>query len=75
MSDIRKAVIRNGKIVYGDDVEAKIQKPNETEARAARQEQKTRYRKDLLQPNQVDYYKAYPDQAKDLPDETRRLLS
>lgn len=68
-----KAVIRNGQIIYGE--EATSQKPNDLQARANREDQKVRHRKDMLQPNQVDYYKAYPEQAKDLPDETRRLLS
>lgn len=68
-----KAVIRNGKIVY--DVGAQRLKPNETAARERRQSMKTKHRAELLQPNQVDFYKQYPDQAKDLSDETRRLLS
>lgn len=68
-----KAIIRNGQIIYGDDAELK--KPNETEARASRQSQKVKYRGEMLQRNQVDYYKMYPEQAKNLGDETRRLLS
>lgn len=68
-----KAVIRNGRIVY-DDEAAKI-RPNDTVARANRESMRTKYRKDMLQKNQVEYYKAYPEQAKELPDETRRLLS
>lgn len=67
------AIIRNGKIVYG--VPADMPLPTETEANSRRRDMKTAHRKDLLQPNQVDYYKAYPDQAKELGDETRRLLS
>lgn len=66
-------VIRNGRIVRG--VEAHVTKPNEMEARSSREAQKTKYRAELLQPNQVDYYKVHPDQAKNLGNETRRLLS
>jgi len=68
-----KAVIRNGKIYY--DEEAKIVKPSETEARSRRQRMKVDHRKDLLQRNQTDYWRVHKDQAEDLPDETRRLLS
>lgn len=67
------ARIINGRIVYGEH--AGISKPNETAARASREDQKVRFRKDILQRNQVDYYKAYPEQAKDLNPELRRLLS
>lgn len=71
----KRAIIRNGKIIYGNLIEPQRINPNETEARANRENMKTNHRADLLQPNQTDYYKAYPKQAKDLPDETRRLLS
>lgn len=71
----KKAIIRNGKIVYGDNISAELLKPTETAARSNREEMKVSHRKDLLQRNQVDYYKAYPEQAKNLSDETRRLLS
>lgn len=67
------AKIINGKIVYGQHAE--IVKPNETEARARRQGMKTQYRKEMLQKNQVDYYKAYPKQAENLNPDLRRLLS
>jgi len=69
----KKAVIRNGRIIY--DVDAEVLKPNETAARANREDMKVKHRKDLLQRNQVDFYKAYPEQAKNLSEETRRLLS
>ncbi len=69
----KKAIIRNGKIIY--DTDATIAKPNETAAHERREAMKLNHRKDLLQPSQTDYYRAYPNQAKDLPDETRRLLS
>jgi hypothetical protein len=72
MSQIARII--NGQIVYSEDHAPTIT-PNETEARANRQNMKTQHRKDLLQKNQVDFYKAYPEQAKDLPPETRRLLS
>jgi hypothetical protein len=71
----KKAVIRNGHIVYGDDVSAELIKPNDTEARANREKMRTDHRKDLLQRNDVEFYKAYPEQAKNLSDDTRRLLS
>lgn len=67
------AIIRNGKIIYGES--AAVPLPTETEARSNREAQKVKYRADLLQPNQVDYYKVYPDKAKDLNPELRRLLS
>lgn len=67
-----KAVIRNGKIVYG--VDAEIPKPNETEAKASRTDQKVRHRANMLQKNDLNYYRYYKDQAKDLPDDLRRLL-
>lgn len=70
-----KAIIRNGKIIYGDDITAEVVKPNEMAAHENREDMKVRHRKDLLQRNQVDFYKAYPEQAKNLSDETRRLLS
>lgn len=63
-----------GKIVYSDSHSPTIT-PNETEARARREGMKTKHRAELLQPNQADYYKKYPEQAKNLSDETRRLLS
>jgi len=71
----KRAVIRSGRIIYGDDISAEIIKPNETAARAGREDMKVRHRKEMLQKNQVDFYKAYPEQAKNLNDETRRLLS
>lgn len=68
------ARIINGQIVYLDE-SAPVLQPNETEARASREDQKVRYRADLLQKNQVDFYKVHPEQAKDLSPELRRLLS
>lgn len=72
MSKIARII--NGKIVYSD-THAPITLPNETEARSNRETMKNNHRADMLQPNQVGYYKQYPNQAKNLPDETRRLLS
>lgn len=69
----KTAVIRNGKIIYGE--EAHVLKPNETAARERREGMKTKHRKDLLQKNQVDFYKVHPEEAKNFNDETRRLLS
>lgn len=65
--------IHNGKIVEGS---ASVVLPSETSARENRQGMRTKHRKELLQKNQVDYWKVHPDQAeKELPPETRRLLS
>jgi len=64
--------IHNGKIVDGA---SSVIMPSETSARENRQAMRTKHRKDLLQPNQTDYYKVHPEQAKDLPEETQRLLS
>lgn len=69
----RIAAIRNGKIVYDDTSIFPI--PTETAARESRTDQRNRYRAETLQPNQVDYYRVYPEQAKDLNPELRRLLS
>lgn len=67
-----KVIIRNGKIV---SAEASVIKPNVTSAKEARNEMTSKNRKEMLQRNQVEYYKAYPEQAKNLSDDTRRLLS
>lgn len=66
--------IINGKLVDIDE-HAPVLKPTETAARESRQDNRVRHRKDILQPNQVDFYKAYPDKAKELNPELRRLLS
>lgn len=68
-----KAVIRNGKIIY--DTDADMVKPSLTAARESREVQRSKYRAEMLQPNQIDYYKVNPKQAENLSDETRRLLS
>lgn len=70
-----KAIIRNGVIIYGDDIESTHIKPNETEARARREGMKTKYRAELLQKNEVGYYRKYPEQLNNLSPELRRLLS
>lgn len=72
MANIARIV--NGKIVYLDESALPIQ-PNEMAARASREDQRVRYRREMLQPNQVDYYKAYPEQAMNLSDGLRRQLS
>lgn len=64
--------IHNGKIVEGS---SDVINPSETSARENRQAMRTKHRRELLQPNQVDYYKEYPQHMKDLPEETQRLLS
>ena len=68
-----KAIIRNGRIVYGE--EANTVQPSGSAAREKREEMKRKYRGELLQKNQVDYYKVNPEQAKELNPELRRLLS
>lgn len=68
------ARIINGKIVYLDESAPVIQ-PNDTAARASREDQKVRYRAELLQPNEADYYKVYKDQGKNLSPELRRRFS
>lgn len=67
------AVIRNGRIIYGES--AIVPLPTETEARSSREAQKVKYRADLLQKNQVDYYKVHPEKAEVFSDELRRQLS
>lgn len=68
-----KVVIRNGKIIEDS---GKLIKPNELSAKFNRESEKVKYRKDLLQPTQVDFAKAYPEKAKELyNEETLRLLS
>lgn len=69
----KRAVIRNGQIIYDED--AAILKPNETAARESREDQRVRYRAEILQKNDPDFYKVYPEHAKELPDDVRRLLS
>lgn len=68
-----KAIIRSGKIIY--DTDSEVIKPTETAARASREDNRTRHRKDILQKNQVDYWKVHKDQAAELNPELRRLLS
>ena len=75
MTQPRKAIIKNGKIIYGDDVSAEVTKPVETAARFRRESEKVKHRAALLQRNQTDYYKAYPEQLENLSPELRRLLS
>lgn len=67
------AKIQDGKIIYGESSE--VAKANPLSARHNRENMKVQHRKDMLQKNQVDYYKAYPEQAKSFNNETRRLLS
>lgn len=68
-----KAIIRSGKIIY--DTNSEVIKPTETAARASREDNRTRHRKDILQRNETQFFKAYPDEAKKLSPELRRLLS
>lgn len=70
---IKRAVIRNGKIVY--DADSKVSKPNTTEAHRRREDMKINHRKDLLQPTQVDFMRAYPKEGREIhgDDAARRL--
>lgn len=72
MSKIARII--NGKIVYSDESSEVIQ-PTDTAARERRKNMKLDHRKDMLQKNQTEYYKAYPEQAENLSPELRRLLS
>ncbi len=68
------AIIRGGKIIY--DTEPTITKPNETNARFEREFERKKYRKDTIQPNSVEYAKAYPDDfRKRYGDSAYRLCS
>lgn len=71
--DKRIAKIVNGRIVYGEHSE--VITPNERAAKERREGEKVKYRKELLQRNQTDFYRAYPEHMKDLPEDTQRLLS
>lgn len=69
----KKVVIRNGKIIEG---EAQVAKPNDLSAKFDREHMKREYRRDLVQPNQVDFAKAWPEKAKEMYNEdTLRLIS
>jgi len=68
------AIIRNGKIIY--DTDPTISKPNEMSARHFRESERSKYRRELTQPNDVNFAKAYPDKFKEMyGDETYRLAS
>jgi hypothetical protein len=68
------AIIKNGKIVY--DEEPTVTKPNETNARYEREFERKKYRKDTIQPNSVQYAKAFPDDfRKRYGDDAFRLAS
>lgn len=68
----KKAIIKNGKIVY--DESATPSKPNETNARFERESERKKYAKDIVQPNSVQYAKAFPeDFRKRYGDEAYRL--
>ncbi len=73
-STAKIARIVNGKIVYTDS-SADVVKPHETASRSRREAMKVKHRKDLLQPNQVDYYKAHKKDLDNLSPELKRLLS
>lgn len=61
---MKKAIIRDGKIIYGDDISPTIQKPNELSAMHNREAQKVQFRKELTQPVEIAYAKAYPEDFK-----------
>lgn len=65
--------IHNGSIVYGEA--ADTIKPTETAANANREAMKVNHRGDMLQRNETEYYKKYPEQLENLSPELRRLLS
>jgi len=68
------AIIRGGKIIYGE--EPTVTKPNETNARHERESERKKYAKDIVQPNSVEYAKAYPDDfRKRYGDSAYRLCS
>jgi len=71
---VKIARIISGRIIY-TDTNATPVTPNETAARERREAMKTKHRKELLQKNEAAYYRAYPEQAKNLSDDVRRLLS
>jgi len=73
MNKPKKAIIRGNKIIYGEDAELML--PSETAARERREKMKVNNRKALLQKNQVDFYRAYPEQLDNLSDELKRQLS
>lgn len=68
------ARIHNGKIVYTDDAAPAV-KPNEMQARSDRQATRDKHRRDMLQRNEVDYYRVHKDQIKNLDEGTQRLIS
>lgn len=69
----KRAIIKNGKIIY--DEESSLQKSNEFSAKHNREAMKVKYRKDLVQPNEIAFGKAWPEKAKELyGDETMRLI-
>lgn len=70
-----KSQIKNGQIYYGCDscLPAQLQKGDS--AAFNRRWQQTEYRKDLLQPNQRDYARAYPEDFRERHgDELYRLM-
>lgn len=69
----KRVIIKNGKII---EAKASTIIANPNSAKFNREHMKREHRKDLLQPNQVDFAKAYPEKAKELYNEdTLRLLS
>lgn len=75
--DTERSVIHKGQLLRGCEncLEEDLSKPNPLSAQHNREAQKTKFRKELLQKNQTDYYKVYKDQAKNLSDELRRQVS
>jgi hypothetical protein len=70
----RKAIIRNGRIVY--DEEATVARPTETNARFEREAERKTYAREITQPSSTNFYKAYPERAKEIySEETLRLIS
>jgi hypothetical protein len=74
MTKSKIAIIRSGKIVYGE--EPTVTKPNETNARSGREAERKQFQKEITQPNSTAYARAYPeDFRKRYGDECYRLAS
>lgn len=61
-----KTVIHNHKLIEGCDKCIPLQQGNESIAKHNRDYQKIQYRRDLTQPNQKEYFKAFPDKAREM---------
>jgi ribosome-binding protein aMBF1 (putative translation factor) len=76
-TDTLRSIIHDGKILSGCDncLDSQIAADNDRAAKGNREYQRSQYRKDLLQPFQPEYARAYPDKFREkYGDETYRLL-